>query len=76
MAIIVQKYGGTSVETIEKINNIAERIVKRKSEGNDMVIVVSAMGKTTDHLINMAHEISPDPDKRELDVLMSTGEQV
>ncbi|HPA53597.1 MAG TPA: aspartate kinase [Bacillota bacterium] len=76
MAIIVQKYGGTSVETIEKINNIAEHIVKRKSEGNDMVIVVSAMGKTTDHLINMAHEISPDPDKRELDVLMATGEQV
>ncbi|HQI17183.1 MAG TPA: aspartate kinase [Bacillota bacterium] len=76
MAVIVQKYGGTSVETIEKINNVAERIVKRKSEGNDMVIVVSAMGKTTDHLINMAHEISPDPDKRELDVLMSTGEQV
>lgn len=76
MAIIVQKYGGSSVETIEKINNIAERIIKRKSEGNDLVIVVSAMGKTTDHLIKMAHDISPDPDKRELDVLMSTGEQV
>lgn len=76
MAIIVQKYGGSSLETIEKINNIAERIIKRKSEGNDLVIVVSAMGKTTDHLIKMAHEISPDPDKRELDVLMSTGEQV
>lgn len=76
MPIIVQKYGGSSVETIEKINNIAERIVKRKSEGNDMVIVVSAMGKTTDQLIKMAHDISPDPDKRELDVLMSTGEQV
>ena len=72
MAVIVQKYGGSSVETIEKINNIAERIIKRKSEGNDLVIVVSAMGKTTDHLIKMAHDISPDPDKRELDVLMST----
>ena len=76
MAVIVQKYGGSSVETIEKIKNIAERIIKRKSEGNDMVIVVSAMGKTTDHLIKMAHDISPDPDKRELDVLMATGEQV
>lgn len=76
MAVIVQKYGGTSVGTIEKIKGIAERIVKRKSEGNHMVIVVSAMGKTTDHLIHMAYDISPDPEKRELDVLMSTGEQV
>jgi aspartate kinase len=76
MAIIVQKYGGTSVGTIEKIKGIAERVLKRKSEGNDMVIVVSAMGKSTDHLLQMAYDISPDPDKRELDVLMSTGEQV
>lgn len=76
MSIIVQKYGGTSVGTIEKIKNIAEQIKKRKAEGNDMVIVVSAMGKSTDQLINMAYEICPDPVKRELDVLMSTGEQV
>jgi aspartate kinase len=76
MAVIVQKYGGTSVETIEKIEAIAQRIIKRRSEDNDMVIVVSAMGKTTDHLIKMAYDITPDPDKRELDVLMSTGEQV
>jgi aspartate kinase len=76
MAVIVQKYGGTSVETIEKIKGIAERVLKRKSEGNDMVIVVSAMGKSTDDLIKMAYDISPDPDKRELDVLMATGEQV
>jgi len=76
MAIIVQKYGGTSVGTIEKIKCIAERVLKRKSEGNDMVIVVSAMGKTTDHLIKMAYDISPNPDKREMDVLMSTGEEV
>lgn len=76
MAIIVQKFGGTSVGTIEKIKGIADRIIKRKSEGNDMVIVVSAMGKSTDQLIQMAYDISPDPDKRELDVLMSTGEQV
>ncbi len=76
MAIIVQKYGGTSVGSIEKIKGIAERVLKRKSEGNDMVIVVSAMGKSTDDLIKMAYDISPDPDKRELDVLMATGEQV
>ncbi|MHB1393827.1 MAG: aspartate kinase [Clostridia bacterium] len=76
MAVIVQKYGGTSVETIEKINRIAERIVKRKSEGNAMVIVVSAMGDTTDKLIRMAYDITPDPHKRELAVLMATGEQV
>jgi aspartate kinase len=76
MAVIVQKYGGTSVETIEKIRGIAERVVKRKNEGNDMVIVVSAMGKSTDELIRMAYQITPDPDKRELDVLMATGEQV
>ncbi len=76
MAVIVQKYGGTSVETIEKITGIAERIVKRKSQGNDMVIVVSAMGKTTDTLVRMAYDITPDPHKRELDVLMATGEQV
>ncbi len=76
MAVIVQKYGGTSVESIEKIKGIAERIVKRKSEGNDMVIVVSAMGKSTDTLIDMAYDITPDPHKRELDVLMATGEQV
>lgn len=76
MAIIVQKFGGTSVETIEKIKNIAERLIKRKTEGNDIVVVVSAMGKSTDNLIRMAYEISPDPHKRELDVLMSTGEQV
>jgi aspartate kinase len=76
MTIIVQKYGGTSVETVQKIKGIAERIVKRKSEGNDMVIVLSAMGKTTDNLIHMAYDITPDPDKRELDMLMATGEQV
>lgn len=76
MGIIVQKYGGTSVGTIEKISNIAERLIKRKAEGNDMVVVVSAMGKSTDDLLQMAYKISPNPAKRELDVLMATGEQV
>lgn len=76
MAVIVQKYGGTSVESIEKIENIAQRIAKRKADGNDIVVVVSAMGKTTDNLIRMAYDITSDPQKRELDVLMATGEQV
>ncbi|HOR86648.1 MAG TPA: aspartate kinase [Bacillota bacterium] len=76
MAVIVQKYGGTSVESIEKIKKIAEQIAKRKKSGNDIVVVVSAMGKTTDNLVRMAYDITIDPHKRELDVLMATGEQV
>ncbi|WP_434302386.1 aspartate kinase [Clostridium botulinum] len=76
MATIVQKYGGTSVTTVEKIKNIAKSIVKRKREGNDIVVVVSAMGHTTDNLINLAKDISNVPDKRELDALISTGEMV
>ncbi|SKC91235.1 aspartate kinase [Maledivibacter halophilus] len=76
MAIVVQKYGGTSVGTIDKIKNIAKRIAKRKKQGDDIVVVVSAMGKTTDILLEMANEISSNPDKRELDMLISTGEQV
>ncbi|WP_434282693.1 aspartate kinase [Clostridium botulinum] len=76
MATIVQKYGGTSVATVEKIKNIAKSIVKRKMEGNDIVVVVSAMGHTTDNLINLAKDISNVPDKRELDALISTGEMV
>lgn len=76
MSIVVQKYGGTSVGTIDRIKQVAKRILDRKAQGNDMVIVVSAMGKTTDNLISMAYELTPNPDKRELDVLMATGEQV
>jgi len=76
MARIVQKYGGTSVGTIEKIKAVAERVIEAFREGNQMVVVLSAMAGQTDGLITMAKEISPDPDLRELDVLMSTGEQV
>lgn len=76
MAVVVQKYGGSSVATIEKIKAVAERVIERKKKGDEVVVVVSAMGKTTDHLINMAKEISPNPNRRELDMLMSTGEQV
>lgn len=73
--IIVHKYGGSSVATTEKIMNIAKYLGKVKDEKNDVVVVVSAMGKTTDTLIKLAHEITEDPDKREMDRLMSTGEQ-
>lgn len=76
MAIIVQKYGGTSVGTIEKIKNVAQRISKCKHQNNNIVVVLSAMGKTTDYLLDMAHSISDTPSKRELDMLISTGEQV
>ncbi|HYE11342.1 MAG TPA: aspartate kinase [Patescibacteria group bacterium] len=76
MAVVVQKYGGTSVGTIEKIKAVAKKVIDRKEQGNEIVVVVSAMGKTTDSLITMAKEISPNPDKRELDMLVSTGEQI
>ncbi|MDF2840066.1 MAG: aspartate kinase [Clostridia bacterium] len=76
MAVVVQKYGGTSVGTIEKIKAVAKKVIARKQQGNDVVVVVSAMGKTTDGLIAMAKEISPNPNKREMDMLVSTGEQI
>ncbi|KAA9023181.1 aspartate kinase [Niallia endozanthoxylica] len=76
MGIIVQKFGGTSVGTVEKIKNAAERVIEEKQRGNDVVVVVSAMGKTTDQLVKMANEISEYPSKREMDMLLSTGEQV
>ena len=73
--IIVHKYGGTSVATTEKIMNIAKYLGSVKDAGNDVVVVVSAMGKTTDALIKLAHEITENPSSREMDRLMSTGEQ-
>jgi aspartate kinase len=76
MALIVQKYGGTSVGSIEKIKAVAERVIEYHKDGNQVVVVLSAMAGQTDGLIEKAHEISPDPDPRELDVLVSTGEQV
>lgn len=72
---IVQKYGGTSVGNIDKIKLIAQRIIEKKKQGEDLVVVVSAMGKATDELIKMAKSISSNPNSRELDVLLSTGEQ-
>ncbi len=74
--IVVQKYGGSSVETIEKVQKVADAIIKKKKRGLNVVIVVSAMGKTTNQLIEMAKSLSSKPSKRELDALMATGEQV
>ncbi len=74
MAIVVQKYGGSSVADAEKIGNVASRVIRAKDQGNHVVTVVSAMGKTTDQLIALAHQISDNPHKRELDSLLSTGE--
>ncbi|OGO60520.1 MAG: aspartate kinase [Chloroflexi bacterium RBG_19FT_COMBO_48_23] len=76
MALIVQKYGGSSVADAEKIKNVARRIVATKDKGNEVVVVVSAMGDTTDDLIQLARQISTRPQERELDVLLSTGEVV
>ncbi|GAB4115373.1 MAG: aspartate kinase [Candidatus Caldatribacteriota bacterium] len=74
--IIVQKYGGSSVANITRIKKIAKKIIDQTRENGKLVVVVSAMGKTTDKLINMAQKITPHPDDRELDMLLSTGEQV
>jgi aspartate kinase len=76
MSLIVQKYGGSSVADSEKIKNVARRIAKAKDEGNQVVVVVSAMGDTTDELIRVAHQVSEQPEERELDVLLSTGELI
>ncbi|MCL0101889.1 aspartate kinase [Dehalococcoidia bacterium] len=76
MALIVQKYGGTSVADAARIRRVAERIMTARSEGNDIVVVVSAMGNTTDILKDLARQVCEDPDHREMDVLLSTGEVV
>jgi aspartate kinase len=76
MSIIVQKYGGTSLGDAEKIKNVAGRIAARRDKGDDLVVVVSAMGKTTDQLIDLAYQLSDQPEDREMDVLVSTGETV
>ena len=76
MALIVQKFGGTSVATTERIKNVAKRIARWKARGNDIIVVPSAMSGETNRLIALAKEISPKPDPRELDVIAATGEQV
>ncbi|NJO76475.1 MAG: aspartate kinase [Leptolyngbyaceae cyanobacterium RM1_406_9] len=76
MALIVQKYGGTSVGSVERIQAVAQRVLKATQAGNSLVVVVSAMGKTTDGLVKLANQISTSPSRREMDMLLSTGEQV
>lgn len=74
--LIVRKYGGTSVADADRIRHVAEKCIEEYQAGNEVVVVLSAMGKTTDHLIDMAHSVAAEPKKRELDMLMTTGEQV
>lgn len=74
--IIVQKYGGTSIADISRVQNVAKKVVKARREGYDVVVIVSALGDTTDKLIDLAHRITSHPSERELDMLISTGEQV
>ena len=76
MALIVQKYGGTSVGTTERIENVAAKVKKEVDAGNQLVVVVSAMSGETNRLIGLASDITESPSAREMDVLVSTGEQV
>ena len=76
MRLIVQKYGGTSLSDPDKIKGVAKRVIRSKEEGNRLVVVVSALGDTTDDLMELAHKVSARPSEREVDMLISTGEQV
>ena len=76
MALVVQKYGGSSVADAERIRRVAERIVATKTQGNDVVVVVSAMGDTTDDLLSLAQQVCPEPSPRELDMLLTAGERI
>jgi aspartate kinase len=76
MAVVVQKYGGSSVADVQKLRRVAERVMSTRSAGHDVVVVVSAMGDTTDDLLSMAKQVSANPDRRELDMLLSAGERI
>ena len=76
MALIVQKYGGSSVADAESIRRVAKRIVDARRAGHDVVVAVSAMGDTTDELLDLASQVSPLPAPRELDMLLSSGERI
>ena len=76
MALVVQKYGGSSVGSAERIKRVAERIVATRKAGNNVVVVVSAMGDTTDELLDLARQVSPVPPGRELDMLLTSGERI
>src|ERR1700759_1653062 len=75
-SLIVQKYGGSSVADADSVKRVAKRIVETKQAGNDVVVVVSAMGDTTDELIDLAQQVSPIPPARELDMLLTAGERI
>src|SRR5688572_6796169 len=76
MAIVVQKYGGSSVADVKRLRQVAERIMRTREQGHDVVVVVSAMGDTTDDLLDMAKKVSPNPERRELDMLLTAGERI
>ena len=76
VALVVQKYGGSSVADADRIRRVAERIVETKKAGNDVVVVVSAMGDTTDDLLDLARQVSPAPPAREMDMLLTSGERI
>ena len=76
MALVVQKYGGSSVASADRIRRVAERIVETKKQGNDVVVVVSAMGDTTDELLDLAQQVNPAPPAREMDMLLTSGERI
>ena len=76
MPIIVQKYGGSSVQDLDKVRLVAKKVCAAKKEGNDVVVVVSAMGKTTNELIDLAKQLTEAPSRRELDMLLTTGERI
>ncbi|MCA9607180.1 MAG: aspartate kinase [Myxococcales bacterium] len=76
MSVVVQKFGGSSVADVPKLERVAEKVAATRSSGVDVVVVISAMGKTTDQLLALAHEVDPNPPRRELDMLLTTGERV
>src|SRR5216117_246973 len=76
MSIVVQKYGGSSVADLARIKQVAARVMGTRTEGHDVVVVVSAMGDTTDELLSLAKQVSANPDRRELDMLLTTGERI
>jgi aspartate kinase len=76
VSLIVQKFGGSSVADAESIKRVAKRIVATRTAGHDVVVAVSAMGDSTDELIDLAHQVTPTPDAREMDMLLRTGERI
>jgi aspartate kinase len=76
MSVVVQKYGGSSVADVTRIRQVAERVMRTKRAGHDVVVVVSAMGDTTDELLALAKQVSPNPERRELDMLLTAGERI